>query len=238
GLKQEGILIMDGDEPLLREQIQGVQVITCGFLDSNDITLKDVIIDIDKTIFKVDTNASFSIPLAGGHHAKNASYVIALARKLNIDNQTIQEGLSKLSHSAMRFEQIHGKNDVLLINDAYNASITSTKAAIEVIKALDGFKEKVLVLGDVLELGAYAKEMHCSIADSIDDNITHVYTYGHNAEEITNILKKKEQHIFVAHFSKKSQLENKLQKHLNRNTVILFKASRMMQFEQLVDACK
>src|SRR5699024_9007602 len=105
GLKQEGILIIDGDEPLLREQIQGVQVITCGFLDSNDITLKDVIIDIDKTIFKVDPNASFSIPLAGGHHAKNASYVIALARKLNIDNQTIQEGLSKLSHSAMRFEQ-------------------------------------------------------------------------------------------------------------------------------------
>src|SRR5699024_2755083 len=207
GLKQEGILIIDGDEPLLREQIQGVQVITCGYLDSNDITLKDVIIDIDKTIFKVDPNASVSIPLAGGHHAKNASYVIALARKLNIDNQTIQEGLSKLSHSAMRFEQIHGKNDVLLINDAYNASITSIKAAIEVIKALDGFKEKVLVLGDVLELGAYAKEMHCSIADSIDDNITHVYTYGHNAEEITNILKKKEQHIFVAHFSKKSQLE-------------------------------
>src|SRR5699024_2685937 len=170
--------------------------------------------------------------------AKNASYVIALARRLNMDDQTVQEGLLKLSHSAMRFEQIHGKNDALLINDAYNASITSTQAAIEGVKALDGFKEEWHVLGDVIELGSYAKEMHCSIAESIDNNITHVYTYGHNAEEITNILKKEEQHISVAHFSTKLQLENKLQKHLNSNTVILFKASRMMQFEQLVDACK
>ena len=238
GLKQEGLLIIDGDEPLLIEQIQDVQVITCGFSDTNDIKLRDVVIDIEKTIFKIGSNSRFSIPLAGSHHAKNASYVIALARKLNMDDQTVQEGLLKLSHSAMRFEQIHGKNDALLINDAYNASITSTKAAIEVVKALDGFKEKVLVLGDVLELGSYAKEMHCSIAESIDNNITHVYTYGHNAEEITNILKKEEQHISVAHFSTKLQLENKLQKHLNSNTVILFKASRMMQFEQLVDACK
>src|SRR5699024_10949156 len=103
---------------------------------------------------------------------------------------------------------------------------------------LDGFKEKVLVLGDVLELGSYAKEMHCSIAESIDNNITHVYTYGHNAKEITNILKKEEQHISVAHFSNKIQLENKLQKQLNSNTIILFKASRMMQFEQFVDTCK
>src|SRR5699024_12262750 len=115
---------------------------------------------------------------------------ISIVRKLNMDNQTHLEDLLKLSHSAMRFELIHGKNDALLINDAYNASITSTKAAIEVVKALDGFKEKVLVLGDVLELGSYAKEMHCSIAESIDHNITHVYTYGHNAQEITNTLKK------------------------------------------------
>src|SRR5699024_5954003 len=162
-----------------------------GFSDTNDIKLRDVVIDIEKTIFKIGSNSRFSIPLAGSHHAKNASYVIALARKLNMDDQTVQEGLLKLSHSAMRFEQIHGKND------AYNASITCTKAAIEVVKALDSFKEKVLVLGDVLELGSYAKEMHCSIAESIDNNITHVYTYGHNAEEITNILKKEEQHISV-----------------------------------------
>src|SRR5699024_8051078 len=133
------------------------------------VKIRDVVCDIEKTICKIGAHARFSIPLAGNHHTENASDVIALARKLNMDDRTVQEGLLKLSHSAMRFEQIHGKNDALLINDAYNASITSTKAAIEVVKALDGFKEKVLVLGDVLELGSYAKEMHCSIAESIDN---------------------------------------------------------------------
>src|SRR5699024_12709564 len=97
--------------PLLIDPIKDVQVITCGLSDTNDIKLRDVVSDIEKTIFKIGSNSRFSIPLAGSHHAKNASYVIALARKLNMDDQTVQEGLLKLSHSAMRFEQIHGEND-------------------------------------------------------------------------------------------------------------------------------
>src|SRR5699024_11890639 len=61
----EGLLIIDGDEPLLIEQIQDVQVITCGFSDTNDIKLRDVVIDIEKTIFKIGSNSRFSIALAG-----------------------------------------------------------------------------------------------------------------------------------------------------------------------------
>src|SRR5699024_11353341 len=103
GLKQEGLLIIDGDEPLLIEQIKDVQVITCGFSDTNDIKLRDVVIDIEKTIFKIGSNSRFSIHLAGSHHAKNASYVIAIASKLYMNNQTYHEGLFKISHLTIRY---------------------------------------------------------------------------------------------------------------------------------------
>lgn len=238
GLKQNGTLVLDGDEALLMERSLDVSVATCGFSKNVDVRLSDIVIETDKTMFTVDASTRFSVPLPGKHHAKNASYIIALARQFNMDDTTIQQGLSKLAHSAMRFEQMRGKNDVLLINDAYNASITSMIAAVEVVKALKDYKEKVIVLGDVLELGAQSKEMHRTIVESIDENIDYVYTYGRDAEEITNTLNKENRLTTAVHYSHKTQLENILQKHLDNETVILFKASRMMAFEQLVEACK
>src|SRR5699024_12238394 len=73
GLKQEGLLIIDGDEPLLIEQIKDVQVITCGFSDTNDIKLRDVVIDIEKTIFKINSNLRFSILLIRCYQVKKSN---------------------------------------------------------------------------------------------------------------------------------------------------------------------
>src|SRR5690625_7111926 len=74
----------------------------------------------------------------------------------------------------MRFEVTKGNNGVTLVNDAYNASPTSMIGAIETIKSLDGFKYKVLVLGDILELGEHAKKFHQQIGEHICDPITAV----------------------------------------------------------------
>ena len=78
----------------------------------------------------------------------------------------------------MRFEWLTGKNGVALINDAYNASPTSMKAAIEVLKQISGYKQKIVVLGDILELGKYNETFHRSVGNAIDSPIDIVYTYG------------------------------------------------------------
>ena len=238
GLKQDGILFIDGDEPLLTEKQLDVNLITCGFHAGAVMEITDVVIDAERTAFTVNQKHSFAVPLLGRHHAKNASYCIAVAQELGMDNQAIQAGLENLTHSAMRFEQVYGKNGVLLINDAYNASVTSMKAAIDVVKELESFTERIVVLGDILELGQQAKEMHQSIAESIDERIDYVYTYGPSAQEITDAVKKEKQSIPAVHFTDRELLGETLQKHLDNGTVILFKASRMMQFEQFVEACK
>jgi len=234
GLSNEGSLIIDGDEPLLKEEHEDANVITCGFSETNDYLVTDVHIGIDETRFKVN-NVAYQIPLLGKHHAQNSSFIIALAEKLAVKQSDIQKGMQQLQYSKMRFEQIKGKNSVTLINDAYNASPTSMKAAIEVVKQLSGFKEKVIVLGDVLELGDYTETLHRQIADAIDEGIQYVYLYGESARFIHEALNDKQVDIHHEHVETEAALIEKLMRHANDRTVMLFKASRGMAFERFVE---
>src|SRR5699024_4839638 len=168
------------------------------------------------------------------HSAKNAAYVITLGKALKIDTRSIKKGLEDLQVSAMRFEIFKGKNGVSIINDAYNASPTSMKASIEVVKQMDGFKNKILVLGDISELGSHSERLHASVADVIDQPITNVYTYGQDAKIITDKVKEKQPFINSQHFLDQAQLIKQLQRFLTSDTLILFKASRGMHFETLV----
>src|SRR5690606_29383713 len=120
------------------------------------------------------------------------------------------------------------------INDAYNASATSMKAAIEVVKQIEGFKHKGLVLGDILELGTYSKQMHESVADTIEKPIDFVFTFGEHAIEITNRLKEKQPSIISKHCVTKEEVINLLQNYLQEETLLLFKASRGMKFEEII----
>lgn len=235
GLLREGSLIIDGDEPLLKEELEDANVITCGFSEANDYVVTDVHIGIDETRFKVN-GVAYHIPLLGKHHAQNSSFIIALAEKLEVKQSDIQKGMQQLQYSKMRFEQIKGTNGVTLINDAYNASPTSMKAAIEVVKQLDSFEYKVIVLGDVLELGDYTEKLHRQIAEAIDEDVQYVYVYGESARFIHEALKEKQIDIHHEHVETEAALIGKLMTHANDRTVILFKASRGMAFERFVEA--
>src|SRR5699024_10995080 len=81
GLKQNGILIIDGDEKLLQGEHDNDNVVTCGFSTANDFFVDDVSMTEIETTFTVN-GLSYTIPLAGKHHAQNASFVIALATDL------------------------------------------------------------------------------------------------------------------------------------------------------------
>src|SRR5699024_2028861 len=109
------------------------------------------------------------------------------------------------------------------------------KAAIEVLKQLNGFKEKIVVLGDILELGTYSSSLHSSVAEVIDEPIDTVYTFGENARIISEKVKQNKPSIHTNHFQTKETLINTLKEHLTKETIILFKASRGMKFEQFIE---
>src|SRR5699024_745026 len=144
GLKNEGLYVFDGDEPLLKNRYIKHKYISCGFTADSKYEIEEVQIDNQGTAFSVN-GESYKTSLIGKHHAKNASYAIAIAKSLGLNMEMIQKGLNQIDTTAMRFEVLVGQNDVLLINDAYNASVVSMKGAILTVKDLYINKKKVLV---------------------------------------------------------------------------------------------
>ena len=234
GLKRDGKLLIDGDEKLLDICKEKENVISIGFNENLTVTITNVQFIKQMTTFEVN-GKHYEIPLLGAHHAKNATFAITIGESLELTEEQIQTGLKSVEHTSMRFEWLTGKNGVTIINDAYNASPTSMKAAIDVMKQLTGFKRKIVVLGDILELGEYSESLHRSVAQHISSPIDIVYTYGNEARVISQEIIKRKKGIESSHFDDKEELINKLQEHANDNTVMLFKASRGMKFEQFVE---
>ncbi|HEX6594841.1 MAG TPA: UDP-N-acetylmuramoyl-tripeptide--D-alanyl-D-alanine ligase [Bacillota bacterium] len=235
GLTEDGLLIIDGDEKLLEHLRDDYNIIRCGYHEHNDVIIQSYEINNQQTTFQLSNEKSYTIPLLGKHHAKNATYAIALGKKLGISDEKIYEALSTVALTSMRFEITEGKKGVSIINDAYNASPTSMKAAIDVVKQIEGFQNKVLVLGDIFELGEQSKRLHRSIGDVIEPPITALFTYGKAAEVISSTVQKHQTEIVCEHFSSKSELMSRLLSYVQRDTLILFKASRGMAFETLVE---
>lgn len=238
GMSGEGKVIIDGDELDLHHIHNDKNVITCGFQHTNHAMIVKVHISSTTTTFELKDESTFEIPLLGKHHAKNATFAITIGKLLDIEVEKIKESLRNLRVTSMRFEFMTGKNNVTIINDAYNASPTSMIGAIEVIKNLTEYPNKVLVLGDIFELGEHTKKYHQSIGEHISEPISSLFTYGEAAEAIAQAARKRNPDIECRHFTSKESLLLKLASHLNSDTIILFKASRGMQFEQLVKDIK
>lgn len=234
GLKNEGALIFDGDEPLLREELKDENNWGCGMEPQNRSRIEDLELTDQNSRFSI-AGINYELPLAGKHNVKNASFVITLARLLDISPEQIQQGLNDIEVTGMRFERLKGKHGSLIINDAYNASPTSMKAVIEVIKGMKEKTHKVLVLGDIYELGTHAKQMHRSVAEVIDDTIAAVFTYGEDANQISIAAKQKNPKIKTDHFTDKQKLQQMVEKELGEDTVILVKASRGVELETIIE---
>lgn len=117
--------------------------------------------------FTVNARQAFSLPLAGEHNACNALAAIAVARRLGLDDATITAGLRSVNHPEMRWQvtplAIAG-GSVQVINDAYNANPDSMLAAIATFGALYGAGRRVMVMGDMFELGEAAAQGHRDVA--------------------------------------------------------------------------
>ncbi|GAA0460597.1 UDP-N-acetylmuramoyl-tripeptide--D-alanyl-D-alanine ligase [Alkalibacillus silvisoli] len=230
GLNENGVLIVDGDEPLL-EINNYKQVLSCGFHNGLDYQVTEVFQSEDQTSFKVN-NQPLSIPLLGKHQAKNAAYALAISDWLKVDQNKMAASLANLSLPGMRFEQIKTESGALMINDAYNASATSMRASIDVVKKLP-YTNKVLVLGDIFELGEFAASEHRKVGEVIDQEIDVVFTIGQDSQYIIEALPKQ----FTGksqHFHERDQLIRRIKDYMYEDTVILLKASRGMKFEEII----
>ncbi|MBR5228796.1 MAG: UDP-N-acetylmuramoyl-tripeptide--D-alanyl-D-alanine ligase [Firmicutes bacterium] len=155
--------------------------------DAGGIVISDVVDSGDKGIDFVLTaggeSQAFHIPVPGAHNAWNASLAVGCGLKYGISLADAAEALKNLSISGNRLnvQESHG---IKIINDTYNASPDSVKAAIDVLTATKCTR-KVALLADMFELGENSDSFHHEVGDYAGEKSTDlVITIGENAQHI------------------------------------------------------
>lgn len=243
GLKPGGLFVYNGDEPLIEQVVPEMELnkeicsIRFGLQPANDYYPTGMEMNGEGTAFAVNTapGVSFHIPLLGRHNVVNALAVIALAERWGIAADRIAEGLRTIRLTGMRIEMIKANSGLTILNDAYNASPTSMRAAIQLLHELTGYGRKFVVLGDMLELGPRAAEYHREIGEMIDPGeISHIYVFGPLASHIAEGARKRFAPDRVSVFDDKPRLIGALTAETAPGDVVLVKGSRGMRLEQVV----
>ncbi|MEF3310351.1 UDP-N-acetylmuramoyl-tripeptide--D-alanyl-D-alanine ligase [Paenibacillus sp. GYB004] len=243
GLKEDGMFAYLGDEPLLDRLLPHVRqpasmnVVRFGASAGNDLRPTGIEIDGDGTRFTVNgaEEPVFSIPLLGKHNVVNAMAAVAIGRYFGLTDAEIAAGLSSMKPTGMRIERLTGVSGVTVLNDAYNSSPASTLASLELLRDLTGFGRKLVVLGDMLELGENDVRYHAEIGATLSsEHFDCVLTYGplskHTADAAAPFFPEGK----VRWFGDKEQLANVLAAYAKPDDIVLVKGSRGMRLEEVV----
>ena len=182
-LPEGGRAVLNADDPLVMKQAgrSRARVVTFGRGTEADVRLTRVRTELSGSNFTLSDGASFRINLMGEHQVMNAAAAVAVGRLLGIDDQAIARALRSVEPTPMRMEY-RKAGAVHLINDAYNANPSSTKAALDALAAAEG--RKLVVLGDMLELGDLGRAAHREIGMRAAKVAERIITVGELAREI------------------------------------------------------
>lgn len=227
GMKSNGTLIYNGDDLLLQTINNIPQRKICYGIDkNNDFIATNITIKNGHTFFEYK-NHTIEVPILGNVFVYNSLVAIVVGTLFALTIEQIENGIRSFQMSDNRMQIIELTN-YKLINDTYNANKEAMKSAID---SLTTYKErKVVILGDMLELGAYEKEIHEELGEYLNGKIDLLVTIGELSKYINNKFLKENYHFNNIEEAKKNILPL-----LKNNDVILIKASQGMKLFDLVD---
>lgn len=241
-LKQNGIFIYDGDEPLLTERAKNIAQAkeTFGLKPGNDIQATDIAAGMYETEFKTSIwpSRTLSIPMMGDYNVNNALPAILVGQKFEVQPCKIADALANFQPTKNRTQWVKAKNGARLLSDVYNANPTAMIDVIENFSKIKTTGRRILVLGDMLELGKQESELHASVAQAIHaDKIDEVYLFGDLISSLRDALQGK---IKVNYFNSKQQSDmiEQLQTDIKPDDIVLLKASNGMHLDKVMDALK
>lgn len=241
GMDSDGILIFNNDDPILREVTKEFSLpektIKYGMNDDSDYRLDILKSDETGVTFNINDHL-YSVDLLGKHQMYNAALAIIVAHLFFLDYADIARGLKNIKLTGMRNE-LQLLNNFHILNDSYKSNPQSLQSCLDAAYGLQGYKSKILVLGDMLELGEDEVAIHRNIGKSINpDKIDYVLTLGDLSESICRGARINFSEDRLFHFDNKSELLEKLSELLVKNSLVVVKASHAMNFADLVKDIK
>ncbi len=243
GMEENAPIIINNDNDLLHkweeENKEEHKIITYGIENKSDYMATNIKRKCDGSIFDIYINNikyEMEVAVGGDHFIYNSLAGIAIGNLFKIEPEKIKSGIKNFELTKRRMEILKFTNDVTLINDSYNASYDSVKPAIEYLGKTDG-NRKIAVLGDMLELGKYSKELHEKVGEEVEKNkIDLLVAVGELSKYISEKARKlgmNNENIIECKDSEEAG--KKLKEIIQKGDTILLKASNAMKFNKIVE---
>ncbi len=256
-LKDDEVAILNYDDEIVREMRKDIKakVLTYGLGGKADIRATNYDLKVSPAStkprgeagpdlksselnFKIEFKGS-SVParlsnVLGNQHLYCALAAVAVGVVFNMNLIEIAEALKEFSPLAGRMRLLPGIKNSLIVDDTYNAALLSMEAALESLKIFTD-KRKVVILGDMLEIGQYAPEAHKIIGKKAAEIADLIFTVGTRAKFIAESAARTgfpQNKIFQ--FMSSDEAAKIVQKEMNEGDIVLVKGSRAMKMEKIV----
>jgi UDP-N-acetylmuramoyl-tripeptide--D-alanyl-D-alanine ligase len=207
-------------------------------IGSKDVDIRGVIDSSDKngcytfTVADAGSDRSYSVKLTvpGRHQVRNALAAAAVGSRFGVEPAAIAGALSRFNAPDKRMV-VRQVGPFTIVDDTYNANPDSTGAALELFREMKVGGKKIVVLGDMLELGSQSGGEHGRIGLLVAEmGFEYLFTYGTEAETIQASAALS----FGGHYKDKKELVHDLIEILSKGDAILIKGSRGMRMEEVI----
>jgi UDP-N-acetylmuramoyl-tripeptide--D-alanyl-D-alanine ligase len=226
GLKPEGTAVINADDRyagLWRELAGGRRVVDFGIE-------RRAVVSATYQLRWLESEIVLKTP--GLHNVRNALAASAAAVALKVPAPAIAKGLARFSGINGRLQKKAGVHGATLIDDTYNANPDSARAAIAVLAQAPG--KRLLVLGDMGELGPDAAEMHAEVGRCArESGVERLLTLGELSAHAARAFGPG-----ARHYTRIEDLLAEIERALAPDVAVLIKGSRFMQMERIVQSCE
>ncbi|WP_101689769.1 UDP-N-acetylmuramoyl-tripeptide--D-alanyl-D-alanine ligase [Dysgonomonas massiliensis] len=228
-LRQDGKIFVDYDNELLRGMSEGIASIYYGLdCDDNQFVTGKVLSSSPYLVFEWKMATKYhkvETKMIGSYNLSNALAAITIGKYFGIKGDLISKAISEYVPTNNR-SQLKATGSNMLIIDAYNANPTSMIAALQNFDQME-VGRKVLILGEMKELGADSGKEHENIVDYVQHHdFDEVMLVGRNFAPLSNSYK---------YFEDVVDLQKYLEKNPVKDSYVLLKGSRGVQLEKVVD---
>ncbi len=243
-LPADGKLFLNGDGEWT-EKIAArtkAKIVRIGFDEENEWQAKKIRLDKNGVTFQVESPkrefcGEYRVNLLGRHQAANALFAIAVGAELGLEPAQIQRGLAECQPPKMRM-QFWEANGVRVLDDAYNANVDSTIAALATLCDLPLQGRRVAVLGDMEELGAHSEASHAEIGlRAAELKIGQLFAVGKMAGVVAKAARDGGL-TRVIEFENVEAAMKAVKNFLKPGDVVLLKASRASRLERIAETLK
>lgn len=242
GMKDGGVLILNGDDPILSRITvdRPIKTVFYGCSEQCQYRITRIRTVDNKAVFDASIHGkdyTVSLKIPGGHNVMNAMAALAVASETGIPLEGAIAAIEHFEGFSRRLE-VSEDRGITIIDDAYNASPDSMKAALQVLDSMKASGRKIAVLADMLELGEKAPEYHFETGlYAVDKRIDVYVLIGDLASWIGRAIDQYSE-VQTCYFHTNQEAADWLIPFLEPGDMVLFKGSNSMKLKEIVDAVR